>query len=175
MGRKLSKRVSGINLINNIITKILNEETKQDNRIETNFTAFITDLFAKDLRLGDNYKLKKSIHDSNNILNEINDETPRLVEFENDKKEANDKISNEYYIDNNEYISFSDKVLNRIESINNVNIRNSFLLKLPLLKTQQTYANQDPQQPPLERKSTTSLTNFLKNIRFNNNIQVDYK
>ncbi len=173
VGKKLSNRVSGINLINNIITKKLNEESKQDNKIEPNFTAFINDLFSKEVKLTDNSKIKKSIHDSNNILNEINDETPRLLDFEIDKKEANDKISNEKYQDNYEYPSFSEKALNRIESINNVNMKNSFIFKLPLPKSRQTNTNQEF-LPPLTRKSTTSLTNFFKNIRLNNNLQVNY-
>jgi len=173
VGKKLSNRVSGINLINNIITKKLNEESKQDNKIEPNFTAFINDLFSKEVKLTDNSKIKKSIHDSNNILNEINDETPRLLDFEIDKKEANDKISNEKYQDNYEYPSFSEKALNRIESINNVNMKNSFIFKLPLPKSRQTNTNQEF-LPPLTRKSTTSLTNFFKNIRINNNLQVNY-
>jgi len=156
-----------------IITKKLNEESKQDNKIESNFTAFINDLFTKEVKLTDNSKIKKSIHDSNNILNEIKDETPRLLDFEIDKKEANYKISNEIYQDNNEYPSFSEKVLNRIESINNTNNRNSFLFKLPLPLSRQTNTNQEL-LPPLTRKSTTSLTNFFKNIRLNNNLQVNY-
>lgn len=173
IGKKLSNRVSGINLINNIITKKF-EENKQDNKVESNFSAFINDLLSKEVKFTENSKYIKSYQDSNKILNEMNDETPRLVDFENDKKEAGDKISNENIQDCNDCPSFSEKDMNKIECNNNVNLKNSFIFKLPLPPSRQTNAYQEITHPFI-KKSTTSLTNILKNIRKNNNFQVFFK
>ena len=177
VAKKSSSRITGVNLINNIINQKLNEESKKEL-----YGTFCNDMTPRSTVLEEyqnsRSKMKKSeiesMHTySQDKIESNNEETPimfKLINENNDKKNSLIGIIME---ENNSDNTSNIEVIEEPDLNKNFNQNNHKNLNFPSQK--QTILSSNTGNIPVEKKSSNNFTNYVKSIKLNTNIHFQVK